>query len=99
MNSLPSGVQLVPVSLTDTGPFECGAHIIQFGETGQYTSFAIIASPSSLLIAYTNAAHLSVFSDARTRIQLVNPNHHTSVIQQAPYGVVAIFRLTIISSQ
>lgn len=85
--------QLIPVSLTEQGPFECGPYIIQYGGSGEYTSFAIIASASQLLIAYTSTHHMAVFHNARAALRYVNPNDHKSVLGEPPYGVVAIYKL------
>lgn len=86
---------LIPVSLTDQAPFESGAYIIQYGNSGEYTSFPIISSASSLLIAYTSTCHMCVFHHDRTAIQLVDANHHVKVVTKQHYGVKAIYRLQL----
>ncbi|CAF1536920.1 unnamed protein product [Adineta ricciae] len=93
MNSTP--FRLVSVPLTDREPFKLGAHIIQYGGSGEFTSFAIISHPASLLIAYTNTQHLTVFSDTKAPLKYVDPNDHKRVVGQPPYGVLAIYRLEI----
>ncbi|UJR18704.1 hypothetical protein I4U23_005611 [Adineta vaga] len=93
MNGIP--FRLIPVPLTDTEPFKLGAHIIQYGGSGEFTSFAIISHPSSLLIAYTNTHHIAVFSNTKASLKYVDPNDHKKVIGQPPYGVVAIHRLQL----
>ena len=85
--------QLIPVSLTEQGLFERGPYIIQYGGSGEYTSFAILATSSQLLIAYTSTQHMAVFHNARAALTHVNPNDHKSVIGAPPYGVVAIYKL------
>lgn len=93
-NTLP--FQLTRVDLSNTNLFETGAtYIVQYGETGQFTSFPIICYPDKLIIAYTNTHHMAVFSNAKAAMKYINPNHHVEVQGHPPYGVVAIYKLQL----
>ena len=94
-NSVPLLITSVPLS--DTERFNAGAtYIVRYGETGQFTSFPIICYPDKLIIGYTNAHHMAVFSNAKAAMRYINPNNHSDVMQQyPPYGVMAIYRLQL----